>query len=122
MKGDEDDDGEGDGDLEWDEDGEGDGDLEGDEDDDGEEDGDLEGDEDDDGDLGGDEDEMEKRMEIWKAVGTWDGDRDMNWLLTPHLTPQVRPGQFHRRLWRSTRRISQVSAGETEYNPPEGRS
>ncbi|NXW51293.1 NBEL2 protein, partial [Nyctiprogne leucopyga] len=33
---------------------------------------------------------------------------------------EVRPGQFHRRLWRSTRRISQVSAGETEYNPPEG--
>ncbi|XP_027763570.1 neurobeachin-like protein 2 [Empidonax traillii] len=30
---------------------------------------------------------------------------------------EVRPGQFHRRLWRSTRRISQVSAGETEYNP-----
>ncbi|NWZ85789.1 NBEL2 protein, partial [Poecile atricapillus] len=36
---------------------------------------------------------------------------------------EVRPGQFHRRLWRSTRRISQVSAGETEYNPsPEGRA
>lgn len=34
---------------------------------------------------------------------------------------QVRPGQFHRRLWRSTRRISQVSARETEYNPCEGR-
>ncbi|NXL54651.1 NBEL2 protein, partial [Podilymbus podiceps] len=34
----------------------------------------------------------------------------------------VRPGQFHRRLWRSTRRISQVSAGETEYNPAEGKS
>ncbi|NXJ97928.1 NBEL2 protein, partial [Corythaixoides concolor] len=28
---------------------------------------------------------------------------------------EVRPGQFHRRLWRSSRRISQVSAGETEY-------
>ncbi|XP_019471754.1 LOW QUALITY PROTEIN: neurobeachin-like protein 2 [Meleagris gallopavo] len=35
---------------------------------------------------------------------------------------EVRPGQFHRRLWRSTRRISQVSAGETEYNPTEGKS
>ncbi|XP_059693904.1 neurobeachin-like protein 2 isoform X4 [Haemorhous mexicanus] len=35
---------------------------------------------------------------------------------------EVRPGQFHRRLWRSTRRISQVSAGETEYNPAEGRA
>ncbi|XP_068790145.1 neurobeachin-like protein 2 isoform X3 [Struthio camelus] len=35
---------------------------------------------------------------------------------------EVRPGQFHRRLWRSTRRISQVSAGETEYNPAEGAS
>ncbi|NWU85809.1 NBEL2 protein, partial [Onychorhynchus coronatus] len=35
---------------------------------------------------------------------------------------EVRPGQFHRRLWRSTRRISQVSAGETEYNPSEGRA
>lgn len=35
---------------------------------------------------------------------------------------EVRPGQFHRRLWRSTRRISQVSAGETEYNPSEGKS
>ncbi|NWR38628.1 NBEL2 protein, partial [Tachuris rubrigastra] len=35
---------------------------------------------------------------------------------------EVRPGQFHRRLWRSTRRISQVSAGETEYNPSEGRT
>ncbi|XP_064018491.1 LOW QUALITY PROTEIN: neurobeachin-like protein 2 [Pogoniulus pusillus] len=34
---------------------------------------------------------------------------------------EVRPGQFHRRLWRSTRRISQVSAGETEYNAAEGR-
>ncbi|NXR74405.1 NBEL2 protein, partial [Pycnonotus jocosus] len=35
---------------------------------------------------------------------------------------EVRPGQFHRRLWRSTRRISQVSAGETEYNPSEARA
>ncbi|KAF1643411.1 Neurobeachin-like protein 2, partial [Eudyptes chrysocome] len=35
---------------------------------------------------------------------------------------EVRPGQFHRRLWRSTRRISQVSSGETEYNPAEGKS
>ncbi|NXK69466.1 NBEL2 protein, partial [Sylvietta virens] len=35
---------------------------------------------------------------------------------------EVRPGQFHRRLWRSTRRISQVSAGETEYHPCEGRA
>nr|XP_013812182.1 PREDICTED: neurobeachin-like protein 2 [Apteryx mantelli mantelli] len=35
---------------------------------------------------------------------------------------EVRTGQFHRRLWRSTRRISQVSAGETEYNPAEGKS
>lgn len=40
----------------------------------------------------------------------------------PLPPPQVRPGQFHRRLWRSTRRISQVSAGETEYNPAEGKS
>uniref|UniRef100_A0A8D2LFF2 Neurobeachin-like protein 2 n=1 Tax=Varanus komodoensis TaxID=61221 RepID=A0A8D2LFF2_VARKO len=32
---------------------------------------------------------------------------------------EVRTGQFHRRLWRSTRRISQVSSGETEYNPAE---
>uniref|UniRef100_UPI003AAC4AAA neurobeachin-like protein 2 isoform X1 n=1 Tax=Centroberyx gerrardi TaxID=166262 RepID=UPI003AAC4AAA len=32
---------------------------------------------------------------------------------------EVRSGQFSRRLWRSTRRISQVSAGETEYNPTE---
>lgn len=32
---------------------------------------------------------------------------------------QVRSGQFSRRLWGSTRRISQVSAGETEYNPVE---
>ncbi|CAL8247132.1 unnamed protein product [Lota lota] len=32
---------------------------------------------------------------------------------------QVRSGQFSRRLWASTRRISQVSAGETEYNPTE---
>ncbi|XP_061144614.1 neurobeachin-like protein 2 isoform X1 [Syngnathus typhle] len=30
---------------------------------------------------------------------------------------EVRPGQFSRRLWGSTRRISLVSAGETEYNP-----
>nr|XP_057940403.1 neurobeachin-like protein 2 isoform X3 [Doryrhamphus excisus] len=30
---------------------------------------------------------------------------------------EVRSGQFSRRLWGSTRRISQVSAGETEYNP-----
>ncbi|KAM8810447.1 neurobeachin-like protein 2 [Eudromia elegans] len=33
---------------------------------------------------------------------------------------EVRPGQLSRRLWRSTRRISQVSAGETEYNGGEG--
>ncbi|KAJ3598621.1 hypothetical protein NHX12_002126 [Muraenolepis orangiensis] len=32
---------------------------------------------------------------------------------------QVRSGQFSRRLWSSTKRISQVSAGETEYNPTE---
>ncbi|XP_070767640.1 neurobeachin-like protein 2 [Enoplosus armatus] len=32
---------------------------------------------------------------------------------------EVRSGQFHRRLWGSTRRISQVSSGETEYNPTE---
>ncbi|XP_044063306.1 neurobeachin-like protein 2 isoform X1 [Siniperca chuatsi] len=31
---------------------------------------------------------------------------------------EVRSGQFHR-LWSSTRRISQVSSGETEYNPTE---
>ncbi|XP_077576977.1 neurobeachin-like protein 2 isoform X2 [Stigmatopora nigra] len=30
---------------------------------------------------------------------------------------EVRSGQFSRRLWGSTRRISLVSAGETEYNP-----
>ncbi|KAG7261873.1 hypothetical protein CRUP_016958 [Coryphaenoides rupestris] len=30
-----------------------------------------------------------------------------------------KPEQFSRRLWASTRRISQVSAGETEYNPTE---
>ncbi|XP_054846873.1 neurobeachin-like protein 2 [Eublepharis macularius] len=34
---------------------------------------------------------------------------------------EVRPGQFHRRLWRSTRRISQVSSGETEYNTTESK-
>uniref|UniRef100_A0AAR2J8B1 Neurobeachin-like protein 2 n=1 Tax=Pygocentrus nattereri TaxID=42514 RepID=A0AAR2J8B1_PYGNA len=32
---------------------------------------------------------------------------------------EVRSGQFSRRLWGSTRRISQVSSGETEYNPAE---
>uniref|UniRef100_A0A673NB62 Neurobeachin-like protein 2 n=1 Tax=Sinocyclocheilus rhinocerous TaxID=307959 RepID=A0A673NB62_9TELE len=32
---------------------------------------------------------------------------------------EVRSGQFSRRLWGSTRRISQVSSGETEYNPVE---
>ncbi|XP_047454573.1 neurobeachin-like protein 2 isoform X2 [Mugil cephalus] len=32
---------------------------------------------------------------------------------------EVRSGQFSRRLWGSTRRISQVSSGETEYNPNE---
>ncbi|KAM9352743.1 neurobeachin-like protein 2 [Symphorus nematophorus] len=32
---------------------------------------------------------------------------------------EVRSGQFPRRLWGSTRRISQVSSGETEYNPTE---
>ncbi|XP_037640849.1 neurobeachin-like protein 2 isoform X2 [Sebastes umbrosus] len=30
---------------------------------------------------------------------------------------EVRSGQFSRRIWGSTRRITQVSAGETEYNP-----
>ncbi|XP_055019301.1 neurobeachin-like protein 2 isoform X2 [Boleophthalmus pectinirostris] len=34
---------------------------------------------------------------------------------------EVRSGQFSRRLWGSTRRISQVSAGETEYNPSESK-
>ncbi|XP_030639127.1 LOW QUALITY PROTEIN: neurobeachin-like protein 2 [Chanos chanos] len=32
---------------------------------------------------------------------------------------EVRSGQFSRRLFGSTRRISQVSSGETEYNPTE---
>ncbi|XP_061572701.1 neurobeachin-like protein 2 isoform X3 [Cololabis saira] len=32
---------------------------------------------------------------------------------------EVRSGQFSRRLWGSTRRICQVSSGETEYNPTE---
>uniref|UniRef100_A0A8C4XCF7 Neurobeachin-like protein 2 n=1 Tax=Erpetoichthys calabaricus TaxID=27687 RepID=A0A8C4XCF7_ERPCA len=32
---------------------------------------------------------------------------------------EVKSGQFTRRLWGSTRRISQVSSGETEYNPTE---
>ncbi|CAB1427709.1 unnamed protein product [Pleuronectes platessa] len=32
---------------------------------------------------------------------------------------EVRSGQFPRRLWGSTRRISQVSSGETEYNSTE---
>ncbi|KAJ8004840.1 hypothetical protein DPEC_G00140480 [Dallia pectoralis] len=32
---------------------------------------------------------------------------------------EVRSGQFSRRIWGSTRRISQVSSGETEYNPTE---
>lgn len=32
---------------------------------------------------------------------------------------QVRGSQFARRLWRSSRRISQVSSGETEYRPGE---
>nr|XP_020468355.1 neurobeachin-like protein 2 [Monopterus albus] len=32
---------------------------------------------------------------------------------------EVRNSQFPRRLWGSTRRISQVSSGETEYNPNE---
>ncbi|XP_028742695.1 neurobeachin-like protein 2 isoform X2 [Peromyscus leucopus] len=30
---------------------------------------------------------------------------------------EVRSSQFARKLWRSSRRISQVSSGETEYNP-----
>lgn len=34
---------------------------------------------------------------------------------------QVRSSQFARKLWRSSRRISQVSSGETEYNPAEAR-
>ncbi|XP_049717632.1 neurobeachin-like protein 2 isoform X1 [Elephas maximus indicus] len=32
---------------------------------------------------------------------------------------EVRSGQFARKLWRPSRRISQVSSGETEYNPGE---
>ncbi|XP_063780672.1 neurobeachin-like protein 2 isoform X2 [Pseudophryne corroboree] len=32
---------------------------------------------------------------------------------------EVKSGQFTRRLWGSTRRISQVSSGETEYRPTE---
>ncbi|EAW64803.1 hCG15426, isoform CRA_c [Homo sapiens] len=34
---------------------------------------------------------------------------------------EVRSSQFARKLWRSSRRISQVSSGETEYNPTEAR-
>lgn len=34
---------------------------------------------------------------------------------------EVRSSQFARKLWRSSRRISQVSSGETEYNPCEAR-
>uniref|UniRef100_A0A8C7DXL8 Neurobeachin-like protein 2 n=1 Tax=Naja naja TaxID=35670 RepID=A0A8C7DXL8_NAJNA len=34
---------------------------------------------------------------------------------------EVSASQFHRRLWRSTRRISQVSSGETEYHPTESK-
>ncbi|XP_007949943.1 neurobeachin-like protein 2 [Orycteropus afer afer] len=34
---------------------------------------------------------------------------------------EVRSGQFARKLWRSSRRISQVSSGETEYNPSDAR-
>uniref|UniRef100_A0A8C3XAF6 Neurobeachin-like protein 2 n=1 Tax=Catagonus wagneri TaxID=51154 RepID=A0A8C3XAF6_9CETA len=34
---------------------------------------------------------------------------------------EVRSSQFARKLWRSSRRISQVSSGETEYNPGESR-
>ncbi|CAL9705848.1 unnamed protein product [Knipowitschia caucasica] len=34
---------------------------------------------------------------------------------------EVRSGQLSRRLWGSSRRISQVSAGETEYNPSESK-
>ncbi|PNI80961.1 NBEAL2 isoform 2, partial [Pan troglodytes] len=34
---------------------------------------------------------------------------------------EVRSSQFARKLWRSSRRISQVSSGETEYNPAEAR-
>lgn len=39
----------------------------------------------------------------------------------PSYFHQVRSSQFARRLWRSSRRISQVSSGETEYNPGEAR-
>lgn len=42
-------------------------------------------------------------------------------ILPPPLAPQVRSSQFARKLWRSSRRISQVSSGETEYNPGEAR-
>ncbi|XP_032987584.1 neurobeachin-like protein 2 isoform X6 [Rhinolophus ferrumequinum] len=34
---------------------------------------------------------------------------------------EVRSSQFARKLWRSSRRISQVSSGETEYKPAEAR-
>ncbi|XP_073757183.1 neurobeachin-like protein 2 isoform X7 [Callorhinus ursinus] len=34
---------------------------------------------------------------------------------------RARSSQFARKLWRSSRRISQVSSGETEYNPGEAR-
>ncbi|KAM4821388.1 neurobeachin-like protein 2 [Thomomys bottae] len=34
---------------------------------------------------------------------------------------EVRGGQFARKLWRSSRRVSRVSSGETEYNPGEAR-
>nr|XP_055198957.1 neurobeachin-like protein 2 isoform X3 [Nyctereutes procyonoides] len=34
---------------------------------------------------------------------------------------EARSSQFARKLWRSSRRISQVSSGETEYNPAEAR-
>lgn len=42
-------------------------------------------------------------------------------LTPPCCSSQVRSGQFARKLWRSSRRISQVSSGETEYKPEEAR-
>ena len=45
-----------------------------------------------------------------------------SWPTSPRsYFPQARSSQFARKLWRSSRRISQVSSGETEYNPGDAR-
>lgn len=65
----------------------------------------------------------EVRMRTGRLVGRagWVAAARAHRIPSHPYSHQVRSSQFARKLWRSSRRISQVSSGETEYNPGEAR-